>query len=323
MCCLFGVLNYGDNLSHKHKNAMLSVLATESEERGVDATGIAYNTLGRLAVYKRPQPAHQLVFNVPNNARYIMGHTRMTTQGSERWNYNNHPFTGVCRRAGRFALSHNGVLYNDIWLRDTEKIPKTKIQTDSYIAVQLIEQQSFIDFNSLKRMAEKVMGSFTFTVLTQNNDLYIVKGDNPMCLIKFPRQGLYMYASTEKILLSALRKLRIRQWEFEAVPLSCGDILRIDKKGSMSRGSFNFNEDYYFMRRASYSSRPLELSDNGENEYLETLKMLAPSFGYTPIFVEKLYHDGFACEEIEDILYEPSCGDGRDSSENERYRDII
>ena len=33
------------------------------------------------------------------------------------------------------ALAHNGVLYNDEWLRKSEKLPSTKIKTDSYIAV--------------------------------------------------------------------------------------------------------------------------------------------------------------------------------------------
>ncbi len=323
MCCLFGVLNYGEILPCNYKNAMLSVLAAESEERGVDATGIAYNTFGRLAVYKRPLPAHQLVFNIPRNARFIMGHTRMTTQGSEKRNYNNHPFIGVCRRSGRFALSHNGILYNDDWLRGSEKIPKTKIQTDSYIAVQLIERQSHLNFDSLKRMAEKVEGSFTFTVLSQSNDLYIVKGDNPMCLIHFPRQGLYLYASTEAILMSAVKKLGITHWTVEELPLSCGDILRIDRQGNTTQSYFNFNDGYNFTRRASYRNRSLVLNRNSDNEYFEILKMIAPSFGYTTSFIEELFNDGFACEEIEEFIYEQSYGDGSVSSENDRYRDDI
>ena len=86
-----------------------------------------------------------------------MGHTRMTTQGSEKRNYNNHPFLG---QAGgqRFALAHNGVLHNDKTLRRSLKLPQTKIQTDSYTAVQLIEKKRTLDLVSLKYMAEQAEG---------------------------------------------------------------------------------------------------------------------------------------------------------------------
>ena len=41
----------------------------------------------------------------------------------------------------------------------------TSVETDSYVAVQLLEQQKTLDFDSLQAMAEKVEGSFVFTVL--------------------------------------------------------------------------------------------------------------------------------------------------------------
>ena len=112
MCCLFGLIDYGHSLTGRQKNQMLSVLASACEARGTDATGIAYNVSGTLRIYKRPVPAHRLRFRVPDTAQVILGHTRMTTQGSANRNYNNHPFLGV---AGKdvFALAHNGILHND------------------------------------------------------------------------------------------------------------------------------------------------------------------------------------------------------------------
>ena len=138
MCCLFGILDYGSKLSRKEKTKLLSVLSVACEERGTDATGIAYNSGGDLKVYKRPLPAHLLWFKIYEDTKLIMGHTRMTTQGSERFNANNHPFAG---QAGdtTFALAHNGVLSNDKRLRRHHDLPATKIETDSYIAVQLLE----------------------------------------------------------------------------------------------------------------------------------------------------------------------------------------
>ena len=133
MCCLFGIYDYGHILTAAQKKRLVSALAVASEDRGTDATGIAYNHNGHLTVYKRPYPAHLMRFKLPDDAACIIGHTRMTTQGDEKHNYNNHPFEGT---AGiPFALAHNGVLYNDLTLRKDKKLPRTRIETDSYNAV--------------------------------------------------------------------------------------------------------------------------------------------------------------------------------------------
>ena len=208
MCCLFGLIDYNHSLSTRQKNRILSVLAASCEVRGTDATGIAYHSKGRLRVYKRPIPAHLLRFSLPDDANVIMGHTRMTTQGDARKNFNNHPFCGSSDN-GPFALAHNGVIYNDDRLRGPNKLQKPKIETDSFVAVQLLEQKRTLNFSSLRYMAEQVEGSFTFTVLDAKDNLYIVKGDNPLCLYHYPRLGIYLYASTQEILNQALARLAL------------------------------------------------------------------------------------------------------------------
>lgn len=50
-------------------------------------------------------------------------------------------------------------------------------------------------------MAKTVKGSFSFTVLDEQNNLYFVRGDNPLCIIHYPKPGLYWYASTAQILM--------------------------------------------------------------------------------------------------------------------------
>ena len=153
MCCLFGMIDCHGQFSAREKAHILSVLATECEERGTDATGIAYCTHDHLSIYKRPLEAHRLRFRIPEDSRTIMGHTRMTTQGKASRNRNNHPFLGNAN-GEMVALAHNGILYNDQLLRRTNRLPKTKIETDSYIAVQLIEQKKARVFSSLKYWAE-------------------------------------------------------------------------------------------------------------------------------------------------------------------------
>ena len=134
MCCLFGFIDYAGALSVKQKNCLIRELSIAAEARGTDAIGIAYNTSRGLQIYKRPLAAHRLHLNVPAEAHVVLGHTRMTTQGSAKKNYNNHPFFGHVKGES-FALAHNGVIWNDLELRRTKHLPRTKVQTDSFIAV--------------------------------------------------------------------------------------------------------------------------------------------------------------------------------------------
>lgn len=307
MCCLFGMLDYGGNFTGRQRTAILSILATECEARGTDAAGIAYNSSGSLHVYKRPVPAHKLRVRIPNDAPVIMGHTRMTTQGSEKRNYNNHPFLGQAR-GQRFALTHNGVLHNDKVLRRSLKLPQTKIQTDSYAAVQLIEKKGTLDLASLKFMAEQVEGSFTFTVLDEGNNWYLVKGDNPMCLCHYPQSGLYLYASTAEILENALKKMRLGLEKPKRVEMECGDILQIAADGAVTRSRFDTSAFWWSWPPWRYMAyaRCVDVPKNDyERKYLDEVKSVAASFGYSPESIDKILEQGFTLDDIEELLY---CG---------------
>lgn len=302
MCCLFGLIDSRGQFSAKEKSRILSVLATECEERGTDATGIAYNTSRGLQVYKRPLAAHRLHLRIPAEARAVMGHTRMTTQGSAKKNYNNHPFFGHAKRKS-FALAHNGVLWNDRELRHTKHLPKTKIQTDSYVAVQLLEQQKSLDFDSLRYMAEQVEGSFSFTVLDEQDALWIVKGDSPLSIAYFPECGVYVYASTAEILNKALARCGNWLGREEKVDIAMGDIVKIDSNGRITRGTFDASK--FYRSSWGYWDTPLyPKAPRPESEHLVLLKSVAKAFGFTGEMIDRLLDQGFSTDEIEEFLYE-------------------
>lgn len=308
MCCLFGMVDYGNNFTGRQKALILSALGLECEARGTDATGVAYHSGGGLQVYKRPLPAHKLRLVFPNDAQTIMGHTRMTTQGSEKRNYNNHPFKGVAGGMP-FALAHNGVLHNDVTLRRSLKLPQTNIETDSFVCVQLLERFGGVGFDSLRYMAEQVEGSFTFTVLDSRDNLYFVKGDNPLCLVHFPRLGLYLYASTEEILSRTLKKLHLPLGKPVRVEASCGDILCIDAHGAITADHFDASRLFQYYRYAmycpsrSYAHVTQRTSDEANSAYLDELKSVAGAFGYSPDDIDYLAAQGIGPDEIEEMLY--------------------
>lgn len=302
MCCLFGILDYGGRLTRKEKTKILSVLSVACEERGTDATGIAYNSDDSLRIYKRPLPAHLLWFKIYEDTRAVMGHTRMTTQGSEKYLPNNHPFPG---KAGdiTFALAHNGVLSNDKRLRRQHDLPATKIETDSYIAVQLLEAAGEISFESLADMAEKLEGSFTMTVLTDDDALYVVRGDNPFALFHFEKQGFYIYASTEPILKSALKQFDMRLGKPTKVKLDCGEILRIDANGNMSRSQFD--DTNIFMGYSHWPRWPVQpecWKPATNDSYINDLKSIAAYYGIYEDEIDEMLADGVTPEEIEELL---------------------
>lgn len=307
MCCLFGFVDYGHQLSRKARHRLLSVLSAACEDRGTDATGIAYNFSGKQHIFKRPIPAHLMWYRIPLEVTTVMGHTRMTTQGSALHNENNHPFRG---RAGNtnFALAHNGILYNDKILQKAFKLPVSKIETDSYVAVQMVEKFGRMDFEGLRAMAEELEGSFTITALTERDDLYFVKGNNPMCIYHYPAAKLYVYASTEEILKKAMLQAQLRLGKLEKVNLFSGEILRIDAKGKITRSHFDDNRLYSafsfpWPRWEHHESVNCPYAE--DSDYLDDLKSVAVFYGLYPEDIDALIEDGMDPMEIEEMLY---CG---------------
>ena len=249
-------------------------------------------------------PAHLLWFRIFEDTNVVMGHTRMTTQGSERFNANNHPFAGQVGDTN-FALAHNGVLSNDKRLRRQHDLPSTKIETDSYIAVQLLEASGELSFASLASMAEKLEGSFTISVMTDLDDLYLIKGDNPICIYHYEKLGVYIYASTEPILKSALKQLNLKLGKPTKIKLDCGEILRIDAAGNMSRGYFDDSKIFLgYSHWPRYYSRPAvwEPVQDSQASYIDDLKSVATYYGIWPEDIDEMLADGVTPEEIEELF---------------------
>ncbi len=298
MCGLFGFADPQHRLTANRKTRLLTALANAAEVRGTDAAGAAYNHGGRLCIYKRPWPAHMMHFRIPEEAAAVMGHTRMTTQGNEKRNYNNHPFRG-CAGGQEFALAHNGMVSNDLALRQELALPATRIETDSYVAVQLLDREQHLNLQSLQAMAERLRGMFTITVLDGDDNLYLLKGNNPLTLCHFPKAGVYCYASTWDILHHALRQAGAKLGASREIAMKEGDILRINRRGELTWGKFKTD---HLRERWGHSFWAPLAEDIG---YWNELKSIAGLFGCTPGDIDQLRREGFSPEEVEDSFY---CG---------------
>lgn len=309
MCALYGWLDCGKQLPHRLLKKLTQALANAAEERGTDAAGISYVKNGHVTIYKRPKPAHKIKFNIPDGTTAVMGHTRLATQGDKENNCNNHPFYGKVDKS--FAFAHNGVLYNDAALSKACNLPKTKIETDSYVAVQLIEKYGSLDFDSLRNMAEDVMGNFVFTILDENNTLYFVKGNNPLYLIYFERFGLYVYASTKSIMDKALKSVGLQSEKPTITKVCEGDIISISADGETDSSRFN-PYDYSFFstgtKRKHYSYEWYDWEDDSDYwEYTDEEELLldmCSCFGIDEDDIALLLDYGYtAMEDYVNIFY--------------------
>ena len=307
MCCLFGYYNYSGN-SIKNISELTNSLSEQATVRGTDAAGIAYVNKNTLTVHKEGKSANLINFKHPDNVVCVLGHTRHSTQGSHAKNFNNHPFTGRCGKVS-FALAHNGVLVNDRELRRQYNLPATKIETDSYIAVQMLEREKKLDVQNIRTMSENIDGSFAFSILDSNNDLWLVRGDSPLSLIHLPKYKLYVYASTEGILFKSLVDTslfdEIKRGNFEEINISSGDIFKISADGSTTKDTFAYTS---YSRWGRYNWWTYGLDDDfdgidGNDAYIADLKTVAACQGFEPEIIDELIEHGFTFDEIEEYIY--------------------
>ena len=297
MCAVFGYLDYKGKVNNVILKKLIRNLSIAAEVRGTDATGISYVNHEKVVTFKKAKPAHKVKLFFPRNTKCVIGHTRMTTQGSEKYNYNNHPFDGRCGTE-TFALAHNGVLYNDAELKAKYHLPKTPIETDSYVAVQLLEQKKQLHTESIKKMAGLIEGSFVFTILKNDNTLFLVKGNNPLTIYHFPKIGIYVYASTKSILDNALQQVNLSDKCFE-IDVSEGEIVEIASSGNLSKTTFAMQNSVF----SPYNWDNLNWYETEEQE--EFLLECCRMFGVPEEDVYLLLDYGFSADEIEEMLMNP------------------
>lgn len=302
MCAIFGVLDFQGELTPTQRKTLFQILADAAQIRGTDASGVAYVQNGAIHIQKAPKPASKMRWRIASDARYLMGHTRMTTQGAASKNYNNHPFPGKTGNQ-TFALAHNGVLYNDRELRRTHHLPTGKIETDSYVAVQLIEKYGKLYADSLCQMAEALDGTFTITVLDTQNTLYLVKGNNPLVIRLFPDLGCYLYASTAEILDITLDDLGLSKLSQTDVPIRQGDIMAIDASGQRTVTQFD-DSRLWTPRYFCGWDWPGPIQKAETDDYLETVLDYGKRHGVSEWELRLLLDAGYDALDLEEMIHD-------------------
>jgi glucosamine 6-phosphate synthetase-like amidotransferase/phosphosugar isomerase protein len=251
-------LDFGGTLAAAEKELLYRRLAAVSEVRGEHAGGAAWpDGAGGVAIVKEPGPITQARFLPEFSADMLMGHCRYSTLRNEGNNANNHPFQGAASGGMPYALAHNGILADLAPLRRAYGLHAPGgIETDSYIAVQMLGLEAAVDISSLSRLGGLLRGSFSFSVLDGGGNLYFLRGDVPVFLLRHIRRGFFVYASTRDIFEEALLDTAFgRDYilsnidaaegsgsAMQKITLEKGDVLRIGPDGEMRRARFAFDE---------------------------------------------------------------------------------
>jgi glucosamine 6-phosphate synthetase-like amidotransferase/phosphosugar isomerase protein len=258
MCCIFGYIHYGKELKDVNLMEIYNNLAQASIVRGPHASGIAYvdsiNPLkSSLKIKKDVCDLIEADFSYPINSVNVMGHCRLSLEEDYKEIENNHPFFGKTRDEKKYALQHNGILAHLNEVRETLGLPITNITTDTYAAVQILNTMPHLNKQALKHMCKNLHGSYTFTILDEDNNFYVCRGDVPLYLVHFKKLSLYVYISTRDLFEKAIENTNLKfpyitanlesnESDVQIVPLNKGDILKISEDGTLKYDKFQFDE---------------------------------------------------------------------------------
>jgi len=219
MCGIFGIINYGQRryLSElDHIKEMISKLLTVSEQRGTDASGICVISEGKAKLFKDHVRGSDLIsaqgyktimdsINYANNFKFMIGHTRARTKGSEKFNVNNHPI--VC---GKVIGVHNGVISNDDYLFDLNKALHRQGRVDSEIIFALLDKAISSDKVTItfavRQTIRSLLGSYSCAFLHLDHPNYITlftSSYSNIVLHDFNNYRLMVFGSSDNIIRKA------------------------------------------------------------------------------------------------------------------------
>lgn len=199
MCGIAGFsLSKNSKLNPKKlSNALLCGI----ESRGNQAAGYAWQNGIASGIFKSNVAGSQLPLKgMPRNADTVILHTRYATHGSVNVMANNHP---VVSPDNKIALVHNGVIYNHNRVR--AELPYTLPEVDTSVIPAILQKYGTDRLDMLDGDA-----SIAWLDERENGTLRVGRFSHSPLYIAQTEDGSLVFASTETILLDALKRVRVR-----------------------------------------------------------------------------------------------------------------
>ena len=208
MCGIVGLV-LRDNLTAKKIKGVrfrMRMLMRCAQVRGRDAAGIMVVQPNKVEVLKSEGPADDFVMTdefekmmerVTKRTVAVIGHTRAATQGSPKYNRNNHPLID-----DKIALVHNGIIWNSMSL-DAKYGALAEVDSAGLLAAVRHHSDDILSTTSLTAACEEASGPIA-TVAVDARDpskVFAFRDTNPL----YGRSGAsgYWFGSTGQILRRA------------------------------------------------------------------------------------------------------------------------
>jgi glutamine---fructose-6-phosphate transaminase (isomerizing) len=246
MCGIFGVI-CERGISHKRYLEMFEKMGYESLRRGKDSSGISVVSKDFIDIFKSPNNFSKLWKVVKPNLQTsrelelqaLIGHTRMTTHGSENDQENNHPVL-----AKNWLVFHNGIIVNDCKLRKNiaiNQIPEVDTASLAYLLAENFEKKPISD-ELLGEIVNQTRGANTFVFTNSSlNRLYLWTSNGSMYLIK-GQNGSVFFASEETTLDLMRKSFHFEFKDSRVEKLSLGNLFGLNFPNSLFSKSVSAGE---------------------------------------------------------------------------------
>ena len=183
MCGIFGYISDTNNVDKK----IIKSIIKSSESRGKDSSGLVILN-DSYEIFKIDQPIKELLTKkgITYNTNFIIGHTRLITNGSS----DNQPVF-----SDNVVVIHNGIITNshDLW-KEINQSPSLNIDTE--IVVKYIESKiktgQELDL-ICKDILEKIKGTLSIAILLPEIGKFILLSNNGSLFFNNSERGTYLY----------------------------------------------------------------------------------------------------------------------------------
>lgn len=237
MCGIVGLISTGADLWGMR--APFERLLRDAESRGREASGVVWMTPQTVTILKAPAPATRLMRQPVYRHHWeaatkspalqaVMGHSRLTTHGSELHNENNQPV-----HAHGYTLIHNGIVTNfeSLW-KALGARPGTALDTE--VLPALLHRDAHDDTlqveSALAKLADSVRGTVSIAFVHAASAMaWLYTNHGSLHWTRVPGAQAIAFASESRFLHSALNVelqdcTQVRAGEMLQIHLERGDI---------------------------------------------------------------------------------------------------
>lgn len=204
-----------------------------------------------------------------NTSKFLIGHNRLATTGSEKENKNNHPF-----ETSNLMLVHNGVISNHDSLKGNFALDYSE-ETDSAIIIHLMEaylEQNYTIEEAIKETAESLQGSYSVMLYYKpdNRIFYFKNSSTSFAFMKAVtstgKVSLYGSTKTQNLVntydwkkdgmfdIDSLRKRAYAEPDAGIIYEMDKKGMNIDKVGKFTPSTTKWGGNLYTGRNSYYSS---------------------------------------------------------------------